>query len=131
MPMASHSFPGATPYTVSRPNSQILSLPSVSRLDEATGSISYGNINEFDQAQSVVSASPQAACLGLEGEEYVVFLPYGGSVDIDLSGVTDSFSVQWFNPRTGAYHSEGKVLAGGLRRIEAPTEASAHPWENR
>ncbi len=38
---------------------------------------------------------------------YLVYLPNGGTTDLDLSGATGSFTVNWFNPRTGG------ALAGG------------------
>ena len=40
-------------------------------------------------------------CLAKAGEVYLVFLPTGGTTDLDLSGSSGSFSVRWFNPRAG------------------------------
>lgn len=38
-------------------------------------------------------------CLAIEGEYYLVYLPNGGTTDLDLSGVDGLFNVKWFNPR--------------------------------
>ena len=38
-------------------------------------------------------------CLAKEGEIYLVYLPDGGSTDIELPA--GNFSISWFNPRTG------------------------------
>ena len=54
-------------------------------------------------------------CLAKTGELYLVYLPKGGTTDLDLAGVNGDFSVEWFNPRTG-----GPLLEGDVRRVKAP-----------
>ena len=51
--------------------------------------------------------------LGKEGELYVVYLPYGGVANIDLSAVVGEFEVSWFNPRTGGDLIVGSKVNGG------------------
>ena len=46
-------------------------------------------------------------CLAKDGEVYLVYLPYGGPAELDLSGADGEFDVRWFNPREG-----GELLAG-------------------
>ena len=46
-------------------------------------------------------------CLAKPGELYLVYLPSGGTTDLDLSGAQGAFSVNWFNPRAG-----GKLING-------------------
>jgi hypothetical protein len=48
-------------------------------------------------------------CLAKPGELYLVYLPQGGLADLDISGATGRFTVQWFNPRTGGALREGSV----------------------
>ncbi|TVP97709.1 MAG: DUF4038 domain-containing protein [Balneolaceae bacterium] len=62
-------------------------------------------------------------CLANEGEEYVVYLRWGGPATIDLSAADDEvqFVYRWFNPATGEYHSEGEVSGGDIRII-SPVE---------
>jgi hypothetical protein len=51
--------------------------------------------------------------LGKEGALYVVYLPYGGAANIDLSAAEGEFDVSWYNPRTGGDLIVGnKVNAG-------------------
>lgn len=54
-------------------------------------------------------------CLAKAGEVYLVFLPNGGSTDLDLTGAKGDFSVSWFNPREGGALQDGSVsrVAGG------------------
>lgn len=54
-------------------------------------------------------------CFAKEGEAYAIYLPDGGSTNLDLSGATGNFSVKWFDPSTGGDLVDGSisVIAGG------------------
>jgi hypothetical protein len=52
-------------------------------------------------------------CLTKEGELYLVYLGYAPTTKLDLSTVTGSFTVKWFNPREG-----GKLLNGNTRSVK-------------
>ena len=54
-------------------------------------------------------------CLANPGKEYLVFLPNGESVTVDLSAVSGSVSTEWFNPQTGETQP-GPQSAGGEKR---------------
>ncbi|MBM4083536.1 MAG: hypothetical protein FJ272_02005 [Planctomycetes bacterium] len=41
-------------------------------------------------------------CLADPGKEYLVYLPEGGEVTVDLTAASRTLAVEWFNPRTGA-----------------------------
>ena len=64
-------------------------------------------------------------CLAVVGSEYLVFLPNGGRVSVNLSGVTGSRTVEWFNPATGASVAGTTVNGGGTVFITAPFSGSA------
>jgi len=51
-------------------------------------------------------------CLAVVGSEYLVFLPTGGSVTVDLSAVNGTRAVEWFNPSTGET-IQGQTATGG------------------
>jgi hypothetical protein len=53
-------------------------------------------------------------CLLKSGAEYLVYLPIGGSVTIDLSGAQQNFSTDWFDPINGQT-MPGQVVSGGGR----------------
>jgi hypothetical protein len=40
-------------------------------------------------------------CFAKPGEIYIVYLPEGGTAELDLNGVTGRFSVSWYDPRNG------------------------------
>jgi hypothetical protein len=66
-------------------------------------------------------------CLAKSGEVYLVFLAKGGTTDLDMRGVTGSFTVKWFNPRTGGKLLDGSVKSvkggGGVSLGQPPTDA--------
>ncbi|MDP6047321.1 MAG: putative collagen-binding domain-containing protein, partial [Phycisphaerae bacterium] len=51
-------------------------------------------------------------CLAQTGKLYLVYLPSGGPVKLDLSKAKGPFTVQWFNPRKG-----GKLQTGSVRQV--------------
>ncbi len=52
-------------------------------------------------APSTSLASTQY-CLANPGKEYLVYLPDGGDVTVDLSAAAGRLNVEWFNPRRQA-----------------------------
>jgi Domain of unknown function (DUF5060)/Putative collagen-binding domain of a collagenase len=70
-------------------------------------------------------------CLAQAGECYLVYLPTGGTTDINLSGITGNFTVQWFNPRTDGKLSEGSVksvAAGNSMSVGLPPADAELDW---
>ena len=51
-------------------------------------------------------------CLAQPGSEYIVYLPEGGEVEVDLSGAAGSFHVEWIHPVEGTI-TQGEPVAGG------------------
>ena len=48
--------------------------------------------------------------------EYLVFLPTGGTVTVDLSNTESALAVEWFNPSNGE-NVNGGTVHGGARRV--------------
>jgi hypothetical protein len=61
-------------------------------------------------------------CLAKPGDTYVVYLPNGGSCELDLSGESGGFDVKWFNPRKG-----GVLDSGSVRQVKGGTRVSLGP----
>jgi uncharacterized protein YjdB len=59
-------------------------------------------------------------CLAVVGSEYLVFLPNGGSVNVNLAGVSGARTLEWFNPANGLTVAGGTVTGGGSVRITTP-----------
>ena len=59
-------------------------------------------------------------CFAASGEVYVVYLPTGGTTQLDLRHVQKAgLTVKWFNPRTG-----GALLDGSVKQVSGPGNAS-------
>ena len=59
-------------------------------------------------------------CLAVVGSEYLVLSPAGGGFSVDLSGVTGTRTVEWFNPSTGGTASGGSITGGGSVNLTPP-----------
>ncbi len=77
------------------------------------------------------SHSNSRFCLAKPGELYLVYLPNGGTTDLDLGGATGDFRIQWFNPRSGGALANGSlesVTAGGQTALGLPPEDPGQDW---
>ncbi|MDI7275874.1 MAG: putative collagen-binding domain-containing protein, partial [Anaerolineae bacterium] len=59
------------------------------------------------------------------GHEYVVYLPHGGEVTVDLRAATGTLTAEWIHPIEGPLPSASKVTGGGQRRLAPPFEGDA------
>ena len=57
--------------------------------------------------------------------EAVLYLPQGGSVDVDLKGMPGSLCAKWFNPRNGLFGESSAVTGGKTQHFTAP---DLHDW---
>ena len=58
-------------------------------------------------------------CLAKSGKLYLVFLPNGGTTELELAGAEGSYSVNWFNPRTG-----GALQSGSVKSVKGGREVN-------
>ncbi|MCX5643202.1 MAG: DUF5060 domain-containing protein [Phycisphaerae bacterium] len=54
-------------------------------------------------------------CLAYPGRVYAIYLPSGGTTDLDLGKTTATFQIRWFNPREG-----GPLQMGTLASTTGP-----------
>ena len=59
------------------------------------------------------------------GAEYLVYLPSGGAVNVNLAATSGNLSVEWFNPSNGATTSGGTVAGGANRSFTPPFSGDA------
>jgi Domain of unknown function (DUF5060)/Putative collagen-binding domain of a collagenase len=67
--------------------------------------------------QNDLTAATDDFVFAKEGEVYVVYLPKGGTTNINLP--TGKWQVQWFNPRSGGALSASTALKGSLTAPDA------------
>ncbi|MEO0796701.1 MAG: DUF5060 domain-containing protein [Verrucomicrobiota bacterium] len=86
---------------------------------------------EMESANALIgnnSNNNDKYCFAKDGEVYAVYLPNGGTTNLDLSGATGTFDVRWFNPRDGGALQTGSVaqVTGGssVSLGNAPSDAN-------
>lgn len=64
-------------------------------------------------------------CLAQPGQAYVIYLPQGGEVTVDLQRAGGTFAAEWMHPRDGTT-TPGEAVRGGQRRVlKAPRPGDA------
>ena len=79
------------------------------------------NLAAMKPANDLASTS---YCLADPGREYLVYLPSGGSVRVDLSAAKDDAAVEWFDPAKDKSVNGGRVSAGA-RELKSPFDGPA------
>jgi hypothetical protein len=64
-------------------------------------------------------------CLADPGRDYLVYLPEGREVAVDLSAAAGALQAEWVDPRSGASRSGDAVDGGAARSLRAP---DARDW---
>lgn len=59
-------------------------------------------------------------CLANSGKEYLIYLPDGQEVTVNLIGVNASFTVEWFNPTTGQFKDDESVTGSQNITLTSP-----------
>ncbi len=75
-----------------------------------------------DSASRLLSnREPDEAYLSfIPNEQYAVYFPDGGDVQLDLSGAQGTFSARWFNINAGDWFRTDTIKGGGYIRLNAP-----------
>jgi hypothetical protein len=70
----------------------------------------------------LIKEYPQAFCLAKPGEEYVLYLRYGGVFKIRMDQNTDSktYLYQWYNPSTGKLSEASSIKGSELMTFSCP-----------
>ena len=62
---------------------------------------------------------------GGKDAEYLVYLPEGGKVTVDLSAAEGDLAAEWIHPKTGKAQPAGAVRGGAKRDLAAPVAGDA------
>lgn len=93
--------------------------------------IPFWDMRNADEAVGNTGHDNSRYCLAQPGQLYLVYLPDGGTTDIDLTGTEGTFTVRWFNPRAGGalqHGSREQVDAGARRSVGAPPATDQEDW---
>ena len=70
-------------------------------------------------------------CFAKPGQVYLVYLPKGGTAQLDLSSANGPMKVQWFDPRNGGALRSGSVKsvrAGASVELGEPPSDPKEDW---
>ena len=87
--------------------------------------LAYANRMNLAAAVPRNELSSTEYCLANPGVEYLIYLPDGGNVTVDLSGASGKLAMEWLNPNTGERMSGGTTTGGGSREFTAPFNGDA------
>ena len=101
-------------------------LPGAERVRKA-----MGHTRLLAERMNLVAVTPRADlatsgyCLANAGKEYLVYLPNGGTVTVDLTVAEGKLAVEWRHPIEGTRTLAGTVDGGGKRAFTAPFRGDA------
>lgn len=87
---------------------------------------SLGHTRRLAERVDLVAMAPRnelastKCCLAQTGVAYIVYLPDGGEVTVDLSGASGLFDVQWIHPTEGTVTRAEPVDGGNKQTLKAP-----------
>lgn len=99
--------------------------------DRARVRKALGHTRRYADRMNLIATTPRpdvastGFCLANPGLEYLVYLPSGGKVTVDLSDALGVLAIEWFNPRTGVVAAGGTTQGGARRELEAPFQGDA------
>jgi hypothetical protein len=70
-------------------------------------------------------------CFAKADDTYLVYLPDGGTSELDLEGAKGDFDVRWFNPRDGGPLQSGSIASvtgGGNVSLGSPPADESEDW---
>ncbi|MCI0723776.1 MAG: hypothetical protein L0338_33180 [Acidobacteria bacterium] len=78
-----------------------------------------------------LTSTPDDYCFAKPGEVYAIYLPKGGSTELNLERQVKTYKVSWFNPRVGGELQNGSVIylkGPGRVSIGKPPSDPGRDW---
>jgi len=97
-----------------------------------------GHTRRLAERMNLAALTPQPGlastryCLAKPGTEYLVYLPLGREVTLDLSAASGKMNVEWMHPTEGTITRAEAVSGGGEGTFQAPFAGDAvlHLWSH-
>jgi len=80
------------------------------------------NLAEMSPSREIASSG---YCLADPGSEYLVYLPMGGSVSVDLAAADRQMNVEWLNATTNETSCVEPIIGGQRREFKTPFTGAA------
>ncbi len=120
---------GLNPIFMDPLDNRVLGRGSPDRWDELRQSL--GHTRRLAERVELAAMTPRedlattSYCLAEPGVAYIVYLPQGGEVTVDLSAAAGSLHVEWMHPVEGATTPGPPVAGGGQRGFTSPLRGDA------
>lgn len=118
------------PLDLSQPD-RVLEYAKASAPAIALARPAMGHTRAYAERMNLAAMTPRddlastKYCLADPGREYLVYLPNGGEVTLDLADAAGPLAVEWFNPRTGEKRSGEKTAGNAQRSFRSPFAGDA------
>jgi hypothetical protein len=93
--------------------------------------IPFWDMQNVDELVGNISHDNSRYAYAKAGELYLVYLPTGGTTELDLTDAPGTFNLSWFDPRNGGALRRGSVTSvrgGGRVTLGAPPDNPAEDW---
>ena len=94
-------------------------------LGYARGYAERGDLAQMEPRGELASSGYCLAHAAASEAAYLVYLPAGGSVTVDLSNTQGQLVVEWFNPATAVATNGPAIIGGASRTLTAPFRGDA------
>ncbi|MCC7336136.1 MAG: hypothetical protein IT422_13635 [Pirellulaceae bacterium] len=90
-----------------------------------------GHTRTYANKMDLAAMTPQGGlsttgyCLASTGHEYLVYLPDGGEVTVDLTATQGALAVEWMHPVEGTITVGEPTVGGGKQQFKAPFTGDA------
>lgn len=75
------------------------------------------------ESHNELVAGGESYCLADPGSEYIVYVPRGVKLRLDLAHQSGAFSAKWIDPKTGDAEASSRVYGNSIRSLRAPTHS--------
>jgi len=120
---------GLNPIFMDPYDGMVLAKPFDPRWDPIRRSMGYAK--QFAERMNLAACRPHnklastGFCLADPGREYLVYLPSGGEILVDLTAAEGVLAVEWFDPRRGKTTRAAAAHGGERRPFIAPFDGHA------
>ena len=97
----------------------------------AASRVAMGHTRQYAQRMNLAKMTPSKEiastgyCLANRGQEYLIYLPKGGAMTVDLSDATGQFIVEWFDPVKAEARRADLVRGGRRLSFQSPFQHDA------
>jgi hypothetical protein len=79
---------------------------------------------KFEPHPEFISAYPDHYCSAIPGKQYLAYLPWGGTIRVDLRDADTGaeFQFEWIDPASWETKSQGSVKGGAVRKFYSPAQ---------